>query len=179
MPLVPAGKARSDERVEGDDVAAGGREQLLGLGVAEREGPPARDRDHGASRPRGRHLDRGVPRRRVELGRRPGDREQRVEVEVAGHLLAEPSDHRDRVVALGGGHEPEVSRRRGQVLVARQHPQHGQRQRPPDLLDVALGSRPVEDDAGDPDPWVVRRHAGRDRRDRPRLAGDVEDEHDR
>jgi hypothetical protein len=37
------------ERVEGDDLATGGLEELCGLGVAEREGASAGHGDHGAA----------------------------------------------------------------------------------------------------------------------------------
>ena len=183
---MPAGRAGDVERVEDDRLDAGGAEQLLGLGVAEREGPSTGDGDHGSAAARAGPVGvaegrRGVPRRGLELRCRAGDGEHVVEVDVLRHALGEQRDGLDRPVPLGGRHEPEVPRRRLDAGVPGEHAEHGyacRLERRPHLAHVAPGRGLVEDDAGDADPGLEGGEAVHDRGGRASHVADVEGQHD-
>ncbi len=160
------------EGVELDDLGAGGLQQLHGLGVAEGEGPPARD---GDPRPtslveyrrslagRARHhrlAGRGTTKARLEtqgLGRIPRSplqprRRRRqaydpLQVHPLRDLRRQPVERRRGVRPLGRRHQPEVPRRRLDPVVALEDPEHRQlvADRPDDLVGVPRGPRLVED----------------------------------
>jgi hypothetical protein len=86
------------------------------------------------------------------------------------------------VVALGGGHETEVTGGGDDAVVAVQHAQHGESgglERPAHLVGMALGAGLVEDDADDVHRPVVGDHAVHDGGDRAGRVRDVDDQHDR
>ena len=126
-------------------------------------------------------LDR-VPRPAVELGSRSGDLEHGVEVDVVGDQRGEPVDGGAGLVPLLRRHEPEVTGRRLDRGVARQHAEHrhpGGLERRPGLAQVPGRAGPVEHDPGHADRRV---EGGEPVHDRGRGAGrvaDVDREHDR
>ena len=90
----PSGRPGSVSGSKVTTLAAGGAEQLLGLGVAERERPAAGHRDHG---PPARRVERCRDRSRAagsqgascEVGRGAGDLEHRVQVDVLGDRVGQ------------------------------------------------------------------------------------------
>ena len=123
--------------------------------------------------------DHGASSRSGGLVREPDDL---LEVDGLGDAIGQPVEGVDGVVALGGGHEAEVTRRGDDAVVAVQHPQHRQSgglERAAHLVGMALRAGLVEDDADDAHRRVVGDHALHDRGDRAGRVRDVDDQHDR
>ena len=150
-PRRALGQRGVDQRVDLDRLAARGAQQLLGLGVAERERPPGSHRDARARRGGRRDLGRRVPGLDVEGGGTVGDRQDGLEVDVRADLLGEALNGRGRLRALARRHQPEVARGGLDAGVAGEHPEHGEPgglERGSDLVDEPGRARLVEDDAG-------------------------------
>src|SRR5690606_4771318 len=135
------------------------------------------DGDHGRVTFQAPYLTGRVPGGVGEVGGAAGDLEDGVEVDVAGDLLAEACDHVGGLAPLPRRNQPEVTRRRGDRVVAGDDAEHGQAQAAFDLCHVAGGSCAVEHHADDVDVRVVGGHAGDDRADGTGHAGDVDDQH--
>ena len=124
----------------------------------------------------------GVPRIDVDRRGPVGDRQHGGEVEVLRDLGAEPPYGRCRLRPLGGRHQAEVARRRGDLAVPRQHPEDREARRLQgghDLCGVPRRARLVEDDPGQRYVGVEGVQPVDERRHGAGGVGDVDHEHDR